>query len=103
MSKNAPNVLLEKVDKQTYKCDQIIEATGIWAVYFKNVPFNLKTSHYLTNDSPAKYARTAFANPGHAKNLCKKLNLQFKTTDFSVVLLNSGEQIYPNGNGINSE
>jgi len=42
-----------------------------------------------------KYKKSSFSNPGHAINLCKKLNTQFKTNRFSVVLLNSGSAIYP--------
>jgi hypothetical protein len=43
-----------------------------------------------------KYKKTAFSNPGHAINLCKKLNTLFKTTDFTVVLLSQGTQVFPN-------
>jgi len=35
MSRTQPKVLLEIVDKITYKCDQIVEAAGIWAVVFE--------------------------------------------------------------------
>ena len=45
MSRNQPSVLLEYVDKETYKCDQIIEASGIWAVHYDDQPINLKSSH----------------------------------------------------------
>jgi hypothetical protein len=95
MSRNQPVVLLEYVDKKTYKCDQIVEAAGIWAVFHDGQPINLKSSHYLTNDAAPKYKKTSFSNPGHARNLCRKLNSQFKTDKFTVVLLNSGRQVYP--------
>jgi hypothetical protein len=42
-----------------------------------------------------KYKKVSFSNPGHAINLAKKLNVQFKTDKFSVVLLKSGDRIYP--------
>ena len=42
MSRTQPNVLLEYVDKKTYKCDQIVEAAGIWAVFYDDQPINLK-------------------------------------------------------------
>ena len=35
MSRTQPKILLELVDKQTYKCDQIVEAAGIWAVFYE--------------------------------------------------------------------
>jgi hypothetical protein len=95
MSRTQPKVLMETVDKATYKCDQVIEASGIWAVVFDEQPINLKTSHYLDNESTPKYKKTSFSNPGHARNLCRKLNNQFKTNKFTVVFMNSGTTVYP--------
>jgi hypothetical protein len=40
-----------------------------------------------------KYKKVSFSNPGHARNLAKKLNKLFKTTDFSVVKLTHGETV----------
>jgi hypothetical protein len=42
-----------------------------------------------------KYKKTSFSNPGHARNLCRKLNAQFKTELFSVVFLSQGTKVYP--------
>jgi hypothetical protein len=41
-----------------------------------------------------KYRKVSFSNPGHAISLAKKLNNQFRTTLFTVVLLNQGSVIY---------
>jgi hypothetical protein len=41
-----------------------------------------------------KYKKVSFSNPGHAISLAKKLNAQFKTDKFSVVLLSKGETVY---------
>jgi hypothetical protein len=57
VSRSQPHVILEYVDKETYKCDQIIEASGIWAVYYDDQPINLKSSHYLTSDAAPKYKK----------------------------------------------
>lgn len=95
MSRSQPKVLLELVDKKTYKCDQIVEAAGIWAVFYDGQPINLKSQHYLDNASTPKYKKTSFSNPGHARNLCRKLNNQFKTDKFTVVFMNSGSVVYP--------
>lgn len=95
MSRTQPKVLVELVDKKTYKVDQIVEAYGIWAVFYDGQPINLKTSHYLDSEAIPKYKKTSFSNPGHARNLCRKLNTQFKTDKFTVVFLNSGETVYP--------
>ena len=55
MSRSQPKVLLELVDKKTYKCDQIVEASGIWAVFYDGQPINLKSQHYLDNQATPKY------------------------------------------------
>lgn len=95
MSRSQPKVLLELVDKKTYKCDQVVEAAGIWAVFYDGQPINLKNQHYLDNQTTPKYKKTSFSNPGHARNLCRKLNTQFKTDKFTVVFMNSGSVVYP--------
>lgn len=95
MSRSQPKVLLELVDKKTYKSDQIVEAAGIWAVFYDGQPINLKCQHYLDNTITPKYKKTSFSNPGHARNLCRKLNSQFKTNKFTVVFMNSGSVVYP--------
>jgi hypothetical protein len=95
MSRPKPNVLMEQTDKITYKSDQILASEGIWAVYFDSKPINFKTSSLISQYPGPKYKKVSFSNPGHAINLCKKLNQKFKTNKFSVVLLNQGPQIFP--------
>jgi hypothetical protein len=93
MSRPKPIVLLEQIDKKTYKADQILKAEAIWAVFFKDAPFNLKSSNILTNYPGPKYKKVSFSNPGHALNLAKKLNEMFNTDEFTVVKLTQGEII----------
>ena len=95
MSRPKPTVLLEKVDRDTYKSEQVLASEGIWAVYYKDEPINLKSSSLVANYPGPKYKKVSFSNPGHAINLAKKLNEQFKTDKFSVVLLDKGKVIYP--------
>jgi hypothetical protein len=95
MSRTQPKVLLEYVDKTTYKSDQIVEAAGIWAVCYDDQPINLKSQHYLDSEAVPKYKKTSFSNPGHARNLCRKLNKQFKTEKFTVMFMNTGTKVYP--------
>ena len=95
MSRPKPDVMLEHVNKQNYKSEQIIASEGIWAVYYANQPINLKSANMLVSYPGPKYKKTSFSNPGHAINLAKKLNKLFNTTDFSVVLLKAGEQVFP--------
>jgi len=95
MSRPKPTVLLENINKATYKCDQVLNSEGIWAVFYDNQPINLKTFHTLIAYPGPKYKKVSFSNPGHAINLSKKLNSLYKTDKFTVVLLKHGDQIYP--------
>jgi hypothetical protein len=95
MSRPKPNILLEHVNKTNYKSDQVLSSDGIWAVFYDNQPINLKTQNILVAYPGPKYKKVSFSNSGHAINLCKKLNVLFKTDKFAVVLLKAGEQIYP--------
>jgi hypothetical protein len=95
MSRPKPKVLVELTNKQSYKTEQVLASEGIWAVFFDDKPINLKTSNFLVQYPGPKYKKVSFSNPGHAINLAKKLNTQFRTDKFSVVLLRSGDRIYP--------
>ena len=95
MSRPKPNVLAELTNKATYKTEQVLASEGIWAVFYDSKPINLKTSNLLVQYPGPKYKKVSFSNPGHAINLARKLNTQFKTEKFSVVLLKQGPSIYP--------
>lgn len=95
MSRPKPQILVEITNKETYKTEQVLASEGIWAVYYEERPINLKTSNYLVSYPGPKYKKVSFSNPGHAINLAKKLNEQFQTDKFSVVLLDRGKVIYP--------
>jgi len=94
MSRPKPTILADITDKATYKTEQVLASDGIWAVYYNNSPINLKTSNMLVQYPGPKYKKVSFSNPGHAISLAKKLNIQFKTDKFSVVLLIKGEVVY---------
>lgn len=93
MSRPKPTVLLEFTNSATYKCEQILDAEAIWAVFYDGKPFNLKSSNSITNYPGPKYKKTSFSNPGHAHNLAKRLNQQFKTDKFVVIKLTQGEVV----------
>ena len=95
MSRPKPTILAELTNKQTYKTEQVLASEGTWAVFYSSKPINLKTSNMLVQYPGPKYKKVSFSNPGHAINLAKKLNAQFKTDKFTVVLLKQGEQVYP--------
>ena len=87
MSRPKPRVLLEHLDPNTNQLDQILEADAIWAVVYKDEPFNLKSSSKQIGN---KYKKVSFSNPGHAHNLAKKLNTTFNCSDFAVLKLTKG-------------
>jgi hypothetical protein len=93
MSRPKPKVLLEYINKKSYRSEQILEAEAIWAVFYQNKPFNLKSANALVNYPGPKYKKTSFSNPGHAHNLAKKLNTMFNSQEFSVVKLTAGETV----------
>ena len=95
MSRPKPTVLVEITNKSTYKTEQVLSSEGVWAVFFDAKPINLKTSNLLVQSPGPKYKKVSFSNPGHAINLARKLNVQFKTEKFTVMLLKTGDQIYP--------
>ena len=93
MSRPKPTVILENINNKTYKSEQVLEAEAIWAVFYQDSPFNLKSANALTNYPGPKYKKTSFSNPGHAHNLAEKLNEMFKSTEFTVYKLTSGEVV----------
>jgi hypothetical protein len=95
MSRPKPKILVELADRQTYRSEQVLASEGIWAVFYDGQAINLKTCNLLTNFPGPKYKKVSFSNRGHAVNLAKKLNTQFRTDRFTVVLLTAGVQIYP--------
>ena len=93
MSRPKPKVLLEFANKDTYKVEQILESEAIWAVFYQNKPFNLKSGSMVSSYPGPKYKKVSFSNPGHAHNLAKKLNRMFKSEEFTVVKLTEGEKV----------
>jgi hypothetical protein len=97
MSRPRPNIILEQTDKTTYRTQQVLAAEGIWAVFYDGRAINLKTASMLVNYPGPKYRKVSFSNRGHAINLARKLNSQFHTDKFTVVLLTQGETVYHDG------
>jgi hypothetical protein len=95
MSRPKPTILAEATDTKTHKAEQVLASDGIWTVFYDGRPINLRSNPLYAAHSGPKYKKVSFSNPGHAVNLAKKLNKQFKTELFTVVLLNAGEQVYP--------
>lgn len=91
MSRPKPKTLLQHTNNKSFKMEEILEASAIYAVFHKQKPINLKTSSIVSNYPGPKYKKVSFSNPGHAHNLAQKLNIMFKTNDFSVYELTKGK------------
>ena len=93
MSRPKPTILLEAINKSTYKAEQVLLAEAIYSVFYQGAPINLRTLNVLVNYPGPKYKKVSFSNPGHAFNLAERLNKIFKTDDFQVVRLTQGEVV----------
>jgi len=93
MSRPKPQVLLEALNKHTYKAEQVLNADAIYSVFYQNSPINLRILNTLVSYPGPKYKKVSFSNPGHAFNLAERLNKVFSTEDFSVVRLTKGTKV----------
>ena len=93
MSRPKPEILCEIINRTTYKSEQVLASDGIFSVFYKGSPINLRTLSTVVSYPGPKYKKVSFSNPGHAFNLAVRLNKTFKTQDFLVVRHTSYEVI----------
>src|SRR6056300_35611 len=93
MARPKPTIILEHTDSKTYRSEQVLQADAIYAVFHKGKPINLRSLNSLVNYPGPKYKKVSFSNSGHAFNLAERLNKIFRSDDFKVVKLTSGEVI----------
>ena len=93
MSRPKPTILLEHINKTTYKSEQVLGADAIFSVFYEGKPINLRILHTLVDYPGPKYKKVSFSNSGHAFNLAERLNKVFSTEAFEVVKLTQGEVI----------
>lgn len=93
MSRPRPKVLLEALNKTTYKAEQVLSAEAIYSVFYNGAPINLRTLNTLVSYPGPKYKKVSFSNSGSAFNLADRLNKIFSSDLFTVVKLTQGEVI----------
>jgi len=93
MSRPKPTILLESINKTTYKSEQVLGADAIYSVFYDSKPINLRILHTLVDYPGPKYKKVSFSNSGHAFNLAERLNKIFNSDLFQVVKLTQGEVI----------
>lgn len=93
MSRPKPTILLESINKTTYKSEQVLGADAIYSVFYESKPINLRILHTLVDYPGPKYKKVSFSNSGHAFNLAERLNKIFSSDLFQVVKLTQGEVI----------
>jgi len=71
---------------------QVCNAAAIYAVFCQGQPIKLRTRQTDIYDG-YKYLKTSFPEAGHAIRLARKLNQEFNTTDYTVVILTSGRTV----------
>ena len=81
MPRPKPTILLSRLGE--ISGTDIISATSLYAVLYKNEPINIKNRYYSICGPVNKYVRSTFTTPRPAENLAKKLNREFDTTDFT--------------------
>lgn len=93
MARPKPNILIENVDTKTFRAEQVLEASAIYAVFYKGQPINLRTGSHLVSYPGPKYKKSAFSSPAHAFNLADRLNKMFKCKDFEVFKMTGGVKV----------
>ena len=91
MARPKPTIILENVNTKSYKVEQVLDADAIFAVFYQGKPINLRTLSHLVSYPGPKYKKVSFSNSGHAFNLAERLNKMFKTADFKVYKLTTGD------------
>ena len=61
MSRPKPEVLLEALNKSTYKAEQVLVADAIYSVFYLGKPINLRIIHTLVNYPDLNTRRSVLA------------------------------------------
>jgi hypothetical protein len=61
-------------------------------VYYRGSPIKIRSRQREIYDG-YKYSKSSFPEPGHAIRLARRLNQEFNTEDYTVVVLTQGRTI----------
>jgi hypothetical protein len=90
MSRPKPTILLSEFDNEGRGLE-VCDADAVYAVCYLGRPITVRTHQNIEIGYPGpKYLKSNFGNPGHAFNLCERLNRKFKTEDFTVIMMTTG-------------
>ena len=92
MTRPRSKVIIQHTDSKTFRTEQVLEASGIWAVFYQGKPFNLMALNRHCPQTNPVYKKVSFTGSGNAHALANKLNKKFNCNDFSVVELFPGNQ-----------
>lgn len=86
-----PEIILSVKSETNGKETRILRGDELFVVLYHGKPFNLTLSR-KTEGHPPIYQRVAFPFKASAESLAVRLNMMFKTTDFTVAqaLFDSG-------------
>jgi hypothetical protein len=77
-------ILLTNTDYQGFKTE-ILEVTGIWIVTYKGDPVGIRRTNAMEHCK--RYPRTGYNNGAHAYAMAARMNQEFNTEDFAVLLV----------------
>lgn len=83
-------ILLSAVDPKTSKVNEVVSARGLFAVFYKGKPFNLKIRSDENTKALPKYQKISFTHLTHALNMAERLNTLYNTDKFEVYFLKTG-------------
>lgn len=86
----AKRELAAYTDKITYKTEKILELDRLFIVCYNKLPIAIQTGHIVGDTVRAQ--RTVFENERQAVRLATRLNIRYKTTQFTVEVF-SGDTI----------
>jgi len=72
-----------KTEVTDYLGVDILEAPGLYAVLYKEQPFNIRQRFWTAQGEMTKYPKIVYPSLAAANNLAKKLNQQFHCADFT--------------------